>query len=371
MRRKLRNRLFLSALFLAILLLIAGVLAYYTPAPPADEVEKARKALSEATRNQSNLYSSSLHEEARELYDSALSRWREENRKWPLSRNYDAVRQLALQSTGLSAKAGQAARLDALSLALKLESEIDSLEDTIRRSSVLIARLPLPAEILTTYSRGSMLLTEARISLEKKDLHQGMQKLMLAGKNVHETMDYARAILSGYFEALPQWKRWAEYTIEESKKSQGVAIIADKFGGECLVYRKGKLVYRFPADFGRFWLGDKLKQGDQATPEGLYRVTRRKPGAQTRYYRALLLDYPNREDRQRFEEALQLGLLPADARIGGMIEIHGDGGKGVNWTDGCIAITNDDMDLLYPLALPGTPVTIVGSLSELNTYISF
>jgi len=43
-----------------------------------------------------------------------------------------------------------------------------------------------------------------------------------------------------------------------------------------------------------------------------------------------------------------------------LIEIHGEGGKGANWTQGCIALKNEDMDELFDLAQIGTPVTIVG-----------
>ena len=57
---------------------------------------------------------------------------------------------------------------------------------------------------------------------------------------------------------------------------------------------------------------------------------------------------------------------PKDAEIGGMIEIHGGGGKGVNWTDGCIALENKNMDIVFKLAQSGTPVTIVGSVQPLQ-----
>jgi len=57
--------------------------------------------------------------------------------------------------------------------------------------------------------------------------------------------------------------------------------------------------------------------------------------------------------------------------IGNLIEIHGDGGKGINWTDGCVALTNSDMDKLYGLVGVGTPVTIVGSLRSLKEINGF
>jgi murein L,D-transpeptidase YafK len=103
-----------------------------------------------------------------------------------------------------------------------------------------------------------------------------------------------------------------------------------------------------------------------ATPEGMYKVTRKLEGSKTKYYKALLLDYPNEEDKARFREEIENGSLPRNAKIGGLIEIHGDGGKGIDWTEGCVALTNKEMDIVYRLAKVGTPVTIVGSIVDLH-----
>jgi murein L,D-transpeptidase YafK len=87
---------------------------------------------------------------------------------------------------------------------------------------------------------------------------------------------------------------------------------------------------------------------------------KKKDRGQSRYHRALLLDYPNAADRERFAAAQRRGEIPRGARIGGLIEIHGDGGRGQNWTEGCVALANDDMDDLYARVGVGTRVTIVG-----------
>jgi hypothetical protein len=79
-----------------------------------------------------------------------------------------------------------------------------------------------------------------------------------------------------------------------------------------------------------------------------------------------LLDYPNDEDLKKFRREISRGTLPASAKIGGMIEIHGNGGKGIDWTQGCVALTDRDMDLIYNIAKVGTPVTIVGSTVDLQ-----
>jgi murein L,D-transpeptidase YafK len=98
----------------------------------------------------------------------------------------------------------------------------------------------------------------------------------------------------------------------------------------------------------------------------MYKITGKFDGGKTKYYKALLLDYPNDEDRQKFRSEIEHGSLPASAKIGGLIEIHGNGGKGIDWTEGCIALTDKEMDLVFRIARVGTPVTIIGSMVDLK-----
>ena len=107
-------------------------------------------------------------------------------------------------------------------------------------------------------------------------------------------------------------------------------------------------------------LGFKAQAGDRATPEGHYRIVARKDQGQSRYHKALLLDYPNEVDRRRLAAAKRQGLVSMKARLGGLIEIHGEGGRGEDWTNGCVAVTNANMDVLFGLVKVGTPVTIIG-----------
>jgi murein L,D-transpeptidase YafK len=120
-------------------------------------------------------------------------------------------------------------------------------------------------------------------------------------------------------------------------------------------------VKTFVAELGTNWTADKSRSGDAATPEGRYKVVQKKGAGHSIYYKALLLDYPNAEDRAAFARAKRRGEIPRDATPGGLIEIHGDGGKGRDWTRGCVAVSNDDMDDVFRRAKVGTPVTIVGS----------
>jgi murein L,D-transpeptidase YafK len=84
----------------------------------------------------------------------------------------------------------------------------------------------------------------------------------------------------------------------------------------------------------------------------------------SRYYKALMLNYPNDDDRRRFRKQVLSGALSPRSRIGGLIEIHGHGGRGTDWTDGCVALTNEDMDQLMLSASMGMDVTIVRRADE-------
>lgn len=157
---------------------------------------------------------------------------------------------------------------------------------------------------------------------------------------------------------LATWRRWIEATRSWSRTSGQPAILVFKEKNLLTLLRRGEPVRSYRAEVGANALGTKTRLGDRATPEGLYRVVGRRDRGL--YHRALLLDYPNPTDRQHFDAQRRSGRIPPEALIGGSIEIHGDGGRGRNWTDGCIALANADMDDLYGRVSIGTWVTIVG-----------
>jgi len=99
-------------------------------------------------------------------------------------------------------------------------------------------------------------------------------------------------------------------------------------------------------------VGDKKVEGDRKTPEGGYHIDRRNPNS--RYHLSLGISYPNDADRA---EAKALGKEP-----GGDIFIHGQSGwnkgRGTDWTAGCIAVTDDEIEEVYSMVRTGTPIYI-------------
>jgi hypothetical protein len=163
---------------------------------------------------------------------------------------------------------------------------------------------------------------------------------------------------------LTAWRQLARDAVAWSARTRSPAIIVDKLGHRLLLYRNGNLEFTVPAELGTNGLRRKRHGGDQATPEGRYQVTVKKQGAATRYYKALLIDYPNREDLRRYRADQAAGAVPRGVGPGGLIEIHGDGGRGRDWTEGCIALGNADMDRIFEQVAVGTPVIIVGHLGQ-------
>jgi len=131
------------------------------------------------------------------------------------------------------------------------------------------------------------------------------------------------------------------------------------------VYRYGDRIRSFPAVFGMGGRKGKLYQGDRRTPTGLYAIVGMR--RHSRWQRFLLLDYPNLHDVHRHQIAMQSGDIPMlgnqPADIGGAVGIHGTdkpqlNQKNIDWTFGCISISNDDVEDLATLVPYGTPVLI-------------
>lgn len=119
----------------------------------------------------------------------------------------------------------------------------------------------------------------------------------------------------------------------------------------------GKVLRNYGIALGGDPVGHKHQEGDQRTPEGNYVLDWRNPNSIA--HRSIHISYPNADD----EAAAKARNVDA----GGMIMIHGQpNGYGwwgwllqlVDWTDGCIAVTDSDMDEIWALVADGTPIEI-------------
>ena len=134
-------------------------------------------------------------------------------------------------------------------------------------------------------------------------------------------------------------------------------IIVDKSDRLLTTYRDGKLVREFRVALGSGGLAPKQRQSDGRVPEGSYQITSHNEAS--RYHRSLKVGYPTDEQRAAAQAA---GIDP-----GGDIMIHGlpSGGGALgsrhvlrDWTEGCIAVTNPEMDWLFATVPDGTWIDI-------------
>jgi hypothetical protein len=157
-----------------------------------------------------------------------------------------------------------------------------------------------------------------------------------------------------------RWEKQARDLLRWTRETGRSAVLVDKFNHRCLWLVEGRIGKSYAADLSRNWYRIKVRESDASMPEGEYKVRQKIPGSS--FGAALLLDYPNAADWQRFNALKRAGTIESRGRIGSAIEIHG-GGRSTDWTDGCVALFNAEMQDLFKRAYVGMPVTIVGICS--------
>jgi len=349
-----------------LLTLIIFFIFRLVPSPPLNEIKYAQATLSLARKNMADKYSKKYYREAVALYDSAMISWKKENERFIYSRNYDKVRKFSELSVKKANQASVNSKNSSANLRTGIKKKITTLNNLVIDINDLFKRYPLTTETRNRISKGKFLLRESEIAWDKDQFLQADKKITEAEYLLTTSYENGYENLKSYFRSYPEWKKWAENAIAESRETQDYSIIVDKYSRKVLVYLNGTKKYEYSAELGKNWVGDKRVRGDKATPEGRYTITRKFERNKTKYYKALLLNYPNDEDTAKFIADIARGSLPRSAKIGGMIEIHGNGGKGVDWTEGCIALTDREMDIIFKIVKVGTPVTIVGSMYDLS-----
>ncbi len=135
-------------------------------------------------------------------------------------------------------------------------------------------------------------------------------------------------------------------------------VVVKKSESRLYLMTEGRVIKKYPVSFGSNPRGHKCKKGDKRTPEGFYLLDYKKEDSA--FYKAIHISYPNEADMR---QARQRGVDP-----GGMIMIHGQPKDHVqlsidshkyNWTDGCIALSNKDMDVVWQAVEDGTPIRIL------------
>jgi tetratricopeptide (TPR) repeat protein len=346
---------------------VAGVAAFFIGYReyrqlPFDSLKKAMMAVSAAESSGAAKLAGTQYKEAvahldrgRRALDSVSRDW------WPFG-SFNEADSLLKEATRLAEKALEKTGNQRLSLAARTRTEVRRYEDslTVWRKILDESLSRTDDEIL--YRSAAFKIENARELVDRGLYSEAARSIEVAGSVFTRLEQRRKEMVSTRQSNQDTWQSWVDQTIADSQKSGGVAIIVDKSAHRLYIFKAGKKIESYVCELGYNSGQQKRMAGDGATPEGKYRVVKVNNGS--KFYRALLLNYPNDEDKKRFSENLKSGAIPAGAKIGGLIEIHGHGGTGKDWTDGCVAVTDKEMDKIMRLAGMGTPVTIVRHLKE-------
>ena len=134
-------------------------------------------------------------------------------------------------------------------------------------------------------------------------------------------------------------------------------VVVYKGDRRMVLLAAGKEIKTYRIALGADPVGAKTQRGDHRTPEGIYLLDAKNP--HSHYYKAFHISYPNADD---IESAKELGVSPGgDVMLHGLPDGYGWIGKKHrlhDWTDGCIAVTNQQMDELWRLVPVGTTIEI-------------
>ncbi len=353
----------IAALFFVSLLIFG---CKTPPVPP--EVEEAETQEHNLWRAGAPLYALDDYTQYQQALRAAKDKLIKEKAKFGWFRNYEIVKTEFKNVLNSGEQILKKVKEEKETKTKSLTNQISILNkrfNTLKNIAFSINEGRLVRKSLT---QAEVAMMEAELLLSKEKYQEASEKLKDVGTYVNQTEESIFSILERYMDEkqIKKWQKWVNETIQESKKKGTVAIIVNKLDRKLILYNKGEVRSSYDIGLGRYGLSDKLHAGDDATPEGKYKII--KKTSISRYYKALLINYPNEEDREKFNRAKKKGVLPTKVGIGSLIEIHG-GGKD-SLTNGCISVENEVMDKIFPLLDFGVAVTIVGAIDSKNSILA-
>jgi hypothetical protein len=337
--------------------------------PPAPtEIQLALTQETELWRAGASVYTPESYQQYLSALNSARDLYTRERSRMVWFRDYQPIARSFAQVHAM----GEKMQGEVQTVALQQSTEISQTADALQKRITLLKEL---AEELKDRRLAMRKLTQADIRIEdakrlakERRSKEANQKLEAARIDIDAVIKTLRPLLARYADRqqIARWKSQVDKALAESRREGKDVIIVRKVDRQLTLYRKGGRVRDFNAGFGFNFLADKLYSGDKATPEGEYKIVKKLP--YSRYYKALLIDYPNQEDQQRFALAKKKKLIPANVGIGNLIEIHGGGNDSM--TNGCISLQDHHISDLFAQVDVGTPVVIVGTIDYDNIIAS-
>jgi hypothetical protein len=361
-----KNTNFITHFLLAVIALLASccLISVVSPQPPVEIIRQYQETIFSARQQRAPRYAPEYYKFAIHSWELAYAEWRQQNKKIGITRNFAKTDSLMRLAAVDAAKAIHVAEVRQDSLARYAADRLAFLAGYRAKIRTDMERIAIQGSNRKKFVQGELLVLQGQEAFERNDYLAAADKIDAGERLLQQVEKATREKYENYMADLPKWQQWARETIERSRENGQVAIIVEKLRSRCSLYAYGELMREFAAEFGPEWVGHKKQQGDDTTPEGQYFVTKKKGPAMTIYHKAVEISYPNEQDLIKFQEAKRAGLIAENASIGGLIEIHGHGGKGVNWTNGCVALKNEDMDVVFDYTKIGTPVTIIGMIQR-------
>lgn len=344
-------------MLIVVFLSVVGVLFFPSPHPPVTSLEKAKLSLNLAAKASALRYAEQTYRSAEEMMQKGWMEMARQNGRLAPFREYrlaDSLLNLAGQMGHQAAKESQ-----------ERTSYLDSLAQSERadlQNGLLLWREALDGSLVNFkaecfWSEADMSLRMSKLLIDQGEYEEARQTAAKGRESLRQLSEILAEYANDEAQKINVWRRWVQETLAESRTKGIYAIIVDKSAHKTYLVQSGNLVHTYDCELGYNSAHQKLFAGDGATPEGKYQITSVK--RYSKYYKALLLSYPNQLDKNRFKENKRKGIISSRARIGGLIEIHGEGGRNKDWTEGCVALTNKEMDHIMQYTTVGTPVTIV------------
>ncbi|MHB8079527.1 MAG: L,D-transpeptidase family protein [Candidatus Krumholzibacteriia bacterium] len=323
--------------------------------PPVGALQTAKLALDTAQRAGGIIYAEPAYRAAETLQRAGMLEVARQKGRLAPFRDYTLGTTLLGLAVDQANRAGQHARDRTHSLERLASGDIGALESQLSAYRQSLDSSLTLFHVERYYSDATMALQTARRLFTKGEFAAARRETA-RGRGFLRRM--ARALAeSDTAEApfLAMWRRWIDETVSGSRASGGHAVIVDKGRHRAYLLRSGRIVETYRCDLGYNSARQKMYAGDGATPEGKYHVSN--VITRSRYFKALRIDYPNADDLRRHADARRRKQVRGS--VGGLIEIHGEGGRNEDWTMGCVALSNHDMEDLMRKVGVGTPVTIV------------
>jgi hypothetical protein len=338
----------------AIVILFVGA-----PNPPVVSLERAKQMLNKAEKAGALRYSSEMYRSAEDLIKIGWMEMARQNGRLAPFRNYKTADSLLTLAYQKGEDAAERAEQTIQNLQATVQGERNQLYDELLEWRESLNGTLAKNDGEAYWNRAELAYKTSEKLMNTGEYEEARSKIILGKESLRRLGKIVAEYSNDEAQKLHIWGRWVEETLEHSRATGSYALIVDKGKHKTYLVLGGRLKMTFNCDLGYNPSTQKLFAGDGATPEGKYYVTAVKNNGASKYYRALLINYPNATDRQRFAESKARGIISKRSRIGGLIEIHGEGGRDRDWTEGCVALSNRDMDRLMQFVSIGTPVTIV------------